>query len=275
MFRWRSEPRDPYVVLVAEVMLQQTQVWRVEPILEKFLERFPSIAHLAGASRSEVLRTWRGLGYNRRAVYLHECARRIAAHFGGTVPQDPVLLQSLPGIGDYTARAVAAFAYGQDVAVVDVNIQRVLSRLLVPLERESDSLPLPVVRKYADALFPRGGARWWNEALMDIGSLYCVKRSPLCDKCPLRRRCASVGKMKVSVPRTKQEPRYRNVPRRLWRGRLLELVCRHTSLTLAESAAMLFGSVTAEDCSWLETLADRMVRDGVLRRRGNRIELPT
>jgi len=275
MFRWRSEPRDPYVVLIAEVMLQQTQVWRVEPILEKFLERFPSIAHLAGASRSEVLRTWRGLGYNRRAVYLHECARRIAAHFGGTVPQDPVLLQSLPGIGDYTARAVAAFAYGQDVAVVDVNIQRVLSRLLVPLERESDSLPLPVVRKYADALFPRGGARWWNEALMDIGSLYCAKRSPLCVKCPLRRRCASVGKMKVSAPQRKQEPRYRNVPRRLWRGRLLELVCRYTSLTLAESVAMLFGSVTAEDCSWLETLADRMVRDGVLRRRGNRIELPT
>lgn len=273
-FRWRTYPRDPYVVLVAEVMLQQTQVWRVEPALERFLERFPTLEHLARASRRDVLLSWQGLGYNRRALYLHESARVIVATFGGVVPSDVSQLRKLPGIGDYTACAIAAFAYGKDVAVVDVNIQRVLGRVFFPLRTEGALIPIGIVRRYAEQLLPRGGGRWWNEALMDFGSLVCTKRSPRCTECPLRRHCASAGKLRPAKQQSKEEPCYRNLPRRLWRGRLLELLRQRSYCTVAECAALLFGSTAAEDIAWLRTVADQMASDGVLCRDGERLELP-
>lgn len=274
MFRWRTEPRDPYVVLVAEVMLQQTQVWRVEPALERFLERFPTLEDLAGASRRDVLVAWRGLGYNRRAVHLHECARAIVARFDGIVPADLAQLRMLPGIGDYTARAIAVFAYGKDVAVVDVNIQRVLSRVFFPLKCQAERMPIGIVRRIAEQLLPRGGGRWWNEALMDLGSLVCTKRSPRCSKCPLRRHCRSAGMLQPGKQQAKEEPCYRTVPRRLWRGRLLELLRHRSSCTLAECAQLLFGSAAADDVAWLRNLADQMASEGVLCRDGERVELP-
>lgn len=274
MFRWRTEPRDPYVVLVAEVMLQQTQVWRVEPALERFLERFPTLEHLARAARRDVLVAWQGLGYNRRAVHLHESARAIVARFGGVIPADLVQLRTLPGIGDYTARAIAAFAYGKDVAVVDVNIQRVLSRVFFPLQSQAEQMPIETVRRIAEQLLPRGGGRWWNEALMDLGSLVCTKRSPRCTECPLRRRCQSAGMLQPAEQQAKEEPCYRNVPRRLWRGRLVELLRQRSSCTLAEIAELLFGSAAADDVAWLRNLADQMASDGVVCRDGERLELP-
>lgn len=261
---WRREPREPYIVLVAETMLQQTQVERVEAILPRFLERFPTLDALAGASRAEVIAAWQGLGYNRRAVHLHRCAQAIVSDHRGIVPDDYALLRRLPGIGDYTARAIAAFAYKRDVAVVDVNVRRVLSRFFAVQPTETDLLPLPTVREIAESVLPPGGGRWWNEALMDIGSLYCRRRAPKCTDCPLAHRCASAGRMAPSASPPKREPTYCGVPRRLWRGRLVELLRRHSMISVASCAQLLFGSASRRHVAWLERVVAQLQREGVI-----------
>ncbi|MDW8271849.1 MAG: A/G-specific adenine glycosylase [Bacteroidota bacterium] len=273
---WRRVPRQPYHVLVAEIMLQQTQVWRVEPAFERFIERFPTIAALAAAPRAEVLRAWQGLGYNRRAVFLHECATVVCQQYNGVIPPDYAQLRSLPGVGDYTARAILAFAYEQDVAVVDVNVHRVLSRFFELQATEADLLPLPTVHRLAAELLPRGGARWWNEALMDLGSLVCVRRSPRCAACPLARCCASANSMQPAPRRQRQEPTYRGLPRRLWRGKLVELLRQRPVWTLQEIACALFGTPTSADLEWLEALALGLHRDGLVSfRQDGRVGLPS
>jgi A/G-specific adenine glycosylase len=135
-------------------------------------------------------------------------------------------------------------------------------------------MPIETVRRIAEQLLPRGGGRWWNEALMDLGSLVCTKRSPRCTECPLRRRCQSAGMLQPAEQQAKEEPCYRNVPRRLWRGRLVELLRQRSSCTLAEIAELLFGSAAADDVAWLRNLADQMASDGVVCRDGERLELP-
>ncbi len=261
---WREEPRDPYIVLVAEMMLQQTQVWRVEPILPRFIEQFPSTEALARASQAEVIVAWRGLGYNRRAVQLHRCAQEIVCRHGGSIPSDQQVLRSLPGIGAYTAGAICAFAFGQDVAVVDVNIQRVLSRFVEPQPTEADMLPRRRVQVLADFLLPRGGGIWWNEALMDLGSLLCRPRLPHCAECPLEPRCASAGRMAPAKPLQKIEPVYRGIPRRLWRGRLIELLRHRSPRLISDCASALFSNPTDTDLGWLHTLLQHLHRDGLI-----------
>ncbi len=263
-FPWRQEPRDPYIVLVAEMMLQQTQVWRVEPVLLRFVEQFPSIEALARASQAAVIVAWRGLGYNRRAVQLHRCAQEIIYHHGGSIPSDQQVLRSFPGIGAYTAGAICAFAFGQDVAVVDVNVQRVLSRFIEPQVSEADMLPRRRVQALADFLLPRGGGIWWNEALMDLGSLLCRPRQPQCTECPLEPRCASAGRMAPATPVQKIEPVYRGIPRRLWRGRLIELLRQRSPRPISDCASALFSNPTDTDLGWLHTLLDQLHRDGLI-----------
>ena len=138
---WRRT-RDPYAILVSEVMLQQTQVDRVLPYYTRFLERFPTVEDLAAAATSDVIRFWSGLGYNRRAVNLQRAARAVVDEFGGSFPDDPADLKKLPGIGAYTAGAIAAFAHERDVAFLDTNMRRVISRVIFGSEsaRESDAL---------------------------------------------------------------------------------------------------------------------------------------
>ena len=185
---WRPLPwrgtRDPWHVLVSEVMLQQTQASRVVGPYLRFVRRFPSPAACAAASRGDVVRAWAGLGYNRRAVRLHEAAARIVAVHEGAVPGTLADLEALPGVGPYTARAVLAFAFDEAVGVVDVNVARVLSRAVAgaPLRpREAQGV--------ADGLAPGPTAWRFNQALFDLGAQVCTARRPACGSCPLRRRC--------------------------------------------------------------------------------------
>lgn len=181
---WRRT-RDPWAILVSELMLQQTQVDRVIPRFQDLLERFPTPRACAAAAPGEVLRAWEGLGYNRRALNLHRAATAIVARYGGAVPGDLEALIGLPGVGPYTARAVLVFAFERDHGVVDTNAARFLARAVAGRRlapREAQGL--------ADAHVPDGAAWTWNQAVLDLGAMVCTKRSPRCDTCPLRTACA-------------------------------------------------------------------------------------
>ena len=172
---WR-QTRDPYAILVSEVMLQQTQVVRVVPRYLEWLERWPTAEALAGAAPADVIRAWSGLGYNRRAVNLHRCAQAVAAR--GGFPREPEELRKLPGIGPYTAAAIACFAFGAQIAAPDTNALRVIERAFPG----------------ADVEPPPGRAYEWNQALFDLGREVCIARRPRCDSCPLAAGCPSRGR---------------------------------------------------------------------------------
>jgi A/G-specific adenine glycosylase len=180
---WRRT-RDPYALLVSEVMLQQTQVARVVPYYEAFVARFPDAGALADASGADVLRAWSGLGYNRRALALQAAARAVARDGW---PRTVEGLTALPGVGPYTAAAVASFAFGIDAAAVDTNVRRVVERLDRRRRR-----PRELARR-ADALLPAGRAGEWNQALMELGATVCVARAPACEACPAAA-CRSRGR---------------------------------------------------------------------------------
>jgi A/G-specific adenine glycosylase len=184
-YPWRLSP-DPYFVLVAEVMLQQTQASRVAEAFPRFVARFPHVAALGSASRADVLREWGGLGYPRRAVALHRAARAVADDHGGVVPSAVVVLQTLPGVGAYTAAAVASIAYGEPVAAIDTNVRRVLSRLAYG--RDADDVPAASIRRAAAAWLAKTEPGDWNQAVMDLGRAVC-KPVPRCDLCPLAPGC--------------------------------------------------------------------------------------
>ncbi|HEV3495601.1 MAG TPA: A/G-specific adenine glycosylase, partial [Actinomycetes bacterium] len=167
-------------MLVSEVMLQQTQVSRVVPVYERFVDRFPTPAACATAPVGEVVRAWAGLGYNRRAVNLHRTATVVVERHGGRLPADLPGLLALPGIGPYTARAVLAFAFEADVAVLDTNVARVLARALGGRAAQSE----------ADGLVPNGRAWTWNSALLDFGATVCTASRPRCDRCPITSVCS-------------------------------------------------------------------------------------
>jgi A/G-specific adenine glycosylase len=188
---WR-QTRDPYSILVSEVMLQQTQVERVIPKYHAFLERFPTLAALAEAPTADVIRAWAGLGYNARAVRLQQVARQAMSDYGGALPATMEGLLALSGIGRYTAGAVACFAFEQQVATVDTNIRRTLWRLFRgvepaewPASATRDALAL------AEWALPDGRAYDWQQALMDIGATICLARRPTCERCPLSSACAA------------------------------------------------------------------------------------
>jgi len=184
---WRST-RDPYKIVVSEVMLAQTQVERVLPKFETFVRQFPTFAALAGAPTADVLRAWRGLGYNSRAVRLRALAMHVTAQHGGTLPRDGAALRRLPGIGAYTVAAIRAFAYGEDDAALDTNVRRIVHRVFNGIE-----IPARVsaheLNRQAARFMPAGRAHDWNSALMDLGSIICTARAPKCLICPLRSVC--------------------------------------------------------------------------------------
>ena len=181
---WR-QTRDPWAILVSEVMLQQTQVARVIPRWESFLERFPTAAACAAAPLADVLREWQGLGYPRRARNLHATAQRVTD--ARAFPHDLPGLLDLPGVGQYTARALMAFAFERDAAVVDTNIARVYARV------EGERLTPKRVQAIADEAAPSGEAWAWNQCLMDLGAVLCRPTNPGCDVCPVQIRCAWHG----------------------------------------------------------------------------------
>ncbi|MCL2394685.1 MAG: A/G-specific adenine glycosylase [Acidimicrobiaceae bacterium] len=181
---WRAT-RDPWAVLVSEMMLQQTQVVRVIPRYHAFLDRFPDPRTCAAATPAEVLGLWSGLGYNRRALNLHTAARTVTERHGGRLPDDLDSLMALPGVGPYTARAVLAFAYERPVGVVDTNAARVLARAVA-----GRSLGRAEVQRLADASVPAGQGWAYNQAVLDLGATVCRVRRPDCDGCPVRHLCA-------------------------------------------------------------------------------------
>src|SRR5699024_7533801 len=191
---WRRPGTCAWGVLVSEVMLQQTPVSRVEPRWREWMARWPTPADLAAAPTAEVLRAWDRLGYPRRALRLREAARAISTEHTGVVPADEPTLRTLPGVGDYTAAAVAAFAYGQHAVVLDTNVRRVLARAVA-----GPALPPPSPRRseveLAAALLPDDGAAAarFSVAVMELGALVCTARSPECAQCPLVRQCAWVA----------------------------------------------------------------------------------
>jgi A/G-specific adenine glycosylase len=182
-YPWRLD-RDPYRVLVSEVMLQQTQAPRVVPAYESFLATFPTVQSLAASSRADVLRAWGSLGYNRRAVALHDAARVVVDRHAGEIPREMEELVTLPGIGPYTAAAVASIAFGEIVVAIDTNVARVVSRARLGTDGASKADVAQAAVTWIDREDP--GA--WNQAVMDLGRDVC-RAAPRCEECPLRRSC--------------------------------------------------------------------------------------
>jgi A/G-specific adenine glycosylase len=218
-------------VLVSEVMLQQTQVGRVVPAYLRFLEQFPTPSELAAASLADVLRAWKGLGYNRRAAALWRAAGVIVAEHAGIVPSDPLALGRLPGIGPYTAAAVASFAYGAAIPALDTNLRRVIAR-----HRLGTSSAGPAeVRRAAEAWIDRADPGAWNAALMDLGREVC-RPEPLCAGCPIRRGCRfRATPLSRRLPGRRAEP-FEGSLRQL-RGRIVDAAREAPSATVGDVAA--------------------------------------
>ncbi|MBA2242388.1 MAG: A/G-specific adenine glycosylase [Chthoniobacterales bacterium] len=197
---WRRT-RDPYAILVSEVMLQQTQVATVIPYYSEWLRRFPSFARLAAASESDVLHAWQGLGYYARARNLHATAKAVAGTDTGTFPDSVAQMRNLPGLGRYTANAIATFAFGKSVPIVEANIGRLLSRLSnseLPIDSAAGA---KLVWNVAGALVPKHDAHTFNSALMDLGAVICGARQPKCGMCPVRQFCRGVDPARLPLKR--------------------------------------------------------------------------
>jgi A/G-specific adenine glycosylase len=265
-FPWR-ETRDPWWVLVSEVMLQQTQAARVVAYYERFLAEFPNPAACAAAEVGDVVRAFGGLVYNRRAVYLHRTAERIVSVHGGAVPADLDALRALPGVGEYTARAVLAFAFEHHVGVVDTNVLRVLSRAVA-----GRAISAREAQDLADSAVPVGAAWAHNQAMLDLGAAHCGAK-PACRGCPVRRRCvwAAAG---WPEPDPGRRP---GATRAAWfagsdrqgRGRLVaELRARAVG-----RAELAWVAGWPDDEARAERVADRLVADGLARWGGGMLVL--
>jgi A/G-specific adenine glycosylase len=202
---WRRD-YAPWPVLVSEVMLQQTQMDRVVPFFTRFLARFPDPAALAGAPEEEVLKLWEGLGYYARARNLQAAARAMAEQHGGRVPADPAALRGLPGVGPYTAAAVASIAFNQDTPLADANVERVLARAFDVDESLATASGKRRIAELAAELLPPGRAREFNQALMELGALTCAPRAPRCAECPLSDLCEA-RRLDIIAERPVRAPR--------------------------------------------------------------------
>ena len=198
---------DPWAILVSEFMAQQTQAARAAQAWERFLVEFPTAAVLAEASPAAALRAWRGLGYNRRALSLRAAAREIVERHGGSVPSDLEALDALPGVGPYTARALAALAFGQRFGAVDTNVRRVLGRALFVEPPATGEL-----QATADAIVPADRPGEWTHALMDVGATFCRPRNPRCPECPVQPWCRYAARAASAAPAS--DPAVAGPPRR-------------------------------------------------------------
>ncbi len=255
---WR-QTRDPYAVLVSEVMLQQTQVSRTLPYYLEWMARWPRVQDLAAASPAEVIRAWSGLGYNRRALNLHRAARTVSDEQGGVFPSEMEALRALPGIGPYTASAVASFAFELGLPVIDTNIGRVLVRSGVGKASVRD-VPARVIQGVAEALLPKVDTRAHNLALMDLGAMVCRSRAPLCGECPLSTLCewksAGYPASTVAVVKT---PRFETTAR-FARGRIVDWLRGTETMSSDELRARL----PEEHSGRIELYLEALAREGML-----------
>jgi A/G-specific adenine glycosylase len=266
---WRRT-RDPYRVLVAEVLAQQTQAERAAAAFPRFLERFPDVVALARATPAEVLRAWQGLGYNRRALALHACARAVVERGGW--PATVAELAGLPGVGPYTARALACFALGQDVAPVDTNVGRVLARSMAGTD---PALLTQAARQaLADHALPPGHAWAWSSALMDVGATYCRPR-PRCDDCPVALSChwRALGAQAPPATPRRTEP-FAHSDRR-WRGAVVRtLAGEPAGLDEEALAAATDAAAAGRPPGWFAGLLARLEAEGLIASVDGRFRLP-
>lgn len=244
---WRNT-RDPYRILVSEVMLQQTQVSRVLVKYEEFLREFPDVQSLAKAAPAKILTVWRGMGYNRRALYLKKTAEIVATVYGGKFPDTQSELTKLPGLGLYTARAIMVFAFGKDVAMVDTNIRQIITHYLFNGMPQQEKLILAA----ADELVPKGMAWEWHQALMDYGAL-------------------AMAKEKRSMNIVKKQSPFKD-SNRYYRGRIVDL------LRLGKaSEKKLIGDFSAQynkDTHYFDRVVRGLIRDGLVERKKGFLSLP-
>jgi A/G-specific adenine glycosylase len=254
--------RDPWAILVSEAMAQQTQAERAGEAWLRFMTRFPTVEVLADARPADVLRAWQGLGYNRRALALWRAAGVIVDEHGGVVPSDVAALEALPGVGPYTARAVAAIAFGRPVGALDTNVRRVLGRIVLG---DPASVPRQELQCLADSAVPAGRAGDWTHAVMDVGALICKPAHPSCEACPARPWCrfaaASAGDVaRASRPkRPGREPAFPSTTRWL-RGRIID------RLRAAPDAAWveLEGPIGAHDVDAVMAAARALATEGLI-----------
>ncbi len=254
---------DPYAILVSESMAQQTQAARAAAYWERFMERFPTVEVLAAASPADVLRAWQGLGYDRRALALWRTARIVVEKHGGRIPSTAEELEALPGIGPYTARAVAALAFGLPVGAVDVNVRRVIGRVVAG---DAAGVPAKDIQRLADESVPGGRAGEWTHAVMDIGATLCRPRAPRCEVCPVSVWCrfaalAPGGAATISRPSAVREPATPFSSTNRWlRGRILD---RLRGAPDGEWVA-LDQPIGSHDPARVHAAATAMAADGVL-----------
>ena len=257
IFSWWKENRrdlpwrrthDPYRILISEVMLQQTQVSRVLPKYAEFIEAWPRVQSLAQASSADVLRLWKGMGYNRRALYLKNAAEIVVCEYKGKFPKNEKLLAQLPGLGTYTARAILVFAYGQEVAAVDTNVRKIITHFFFDDTPQKES----VIQVTADALVPSGKSWEWHQALMDYGALELPKfKRP-------------EGSRRTSVPFRESN--------RFFRGRIVDALRERTMKEPEFIEAFVQMYDRSED--FVRPILNGLEKDGLIARKNGKISLP-
>lgn len=286
---WRRT-RDPYQILVAEIMLQQTQVERVKPKYAAFLAQFPSLQALAAASPGDVIRAWAGLGYNRRALNLQRTAQVVLSDHNGLFPDTPEALITLPGIGPYTAGAVACFAFERDVAFMDTNIRRVVRRVFAGPDEQ---IPAPSDKQllaYAHAAVPSNNGWAWNQAIMELGALICTAARPACPRCPLRQACQAYAAWQTAdeqlilMPQTpkmahavREKPAPFHTTNRYFRGRVVAVLrdlAAEAVLPLNVLGPRIKNEWRAEDEPWLIQLVWGLAEDGLVVETDDGVRLP-
>jgi A/G-specific adenine glycosylase len=267
---WR-QTRDPYAILVSEMMLQQTQVDRVLPKYSSFLAQYPDFAALAAAPTGDVIRAWQGLGYNLRAVRLQRIARQVVREHQGLLPDTVEGLLALDGLGRYTASAVACFAFGRAEPVLDTNVRRVLGRIALGPDGPKSASATSLWRLAEEAL-PREHAYAWNQALMDLGARICMERNPMCLLCPARPWCQSAGRVASGLRErpasyvTRREAPFAGSSR-FYRGRIVERLrglAPGETLPLAALGQAIRPDFDDAHLPWLRELVTRLEQDGLL-----------
>ena len=259
---WRNS--SPWGVMISEFMLQQTPVKRVLPIWKEWIERWPTPRDLAASKRSEAIHAWGRLGYPRRAIRLHESAAIISTQFDNEVPRRIEDLRTLPGVGEYTAAAIAAFAYGESTLVMDINIRRLFARAIDGVEFPTSS-PSLIERKIRTALIPDDGALW-AAATMELGALICTARGPLCDSCPVKGSCAwrAAGYPKSEVVKRTQAW---NGTDRQCRGLIVQHLRENKSATKPALLKLW------NDAAQSERALQSLIADHLIEAAGNRFKL--
>jgi A/G-specific adenine glycosylase len=266
---WRRT-RDPYNILVAEVMLQQIQVKRAVSFYLTFLEEFPTMEALAAAPIARVIRVWGDLGRYRRVVSLHKTARILVEEFDGKVPPDPEVLVKLPGIGPYTAGAVACFAFEKDVHFVDTNARRVLHRLFFGADVPEPVVPEGELLRLAERLVPDGRGRKWGQSVIDLGALRCTARKPLCESCPLSGLCAARPATRgalARMPRAERRTSGYEGSNRYYRWRVLAVLrgAAGAGVLLRELGESLCEDFGEDGLPWLLGIVESLEKDGLAR----------